>query len=154
MTAFQIRAGLSDDLAGVVALERITPETPHWAEAEYAAAISADESGYVRRCLFTAEAEGVLIGFSVGRVVGEVGELESVAVDIRSRRCGVGRTLCEAVINWCKRMGAIAVELEVRAGSEGAIGLYRVLGFVPVGRRPEYYSAPLDDAVLMRLDLC
>jgi ribosomal-protein-alanine N-acetyltransferase len=33
------------------------------------------------------------------------------------------------------------------------MGLYRGLGFIPVGHRPRYYSDPVDDAVLMRLDL-
>ncbi|MEO8737411.1 MAG: GNAT family N-acetyltransferase [Edaphobacter sp.] len=154
MTAFQIRAGLAGDLVAIVALERRVAEAPHWAEIEYAATVGKDESAYVRRCLFIAEADGALIGFAVGKIVGDLAELESVAVDLGARRCGVGRALCGAVIDWCKRQRATAVELEVRAASEVAIGLYRGLGFVPIGRRPEYYSAPLDDAVLMRLDLC
>ncbi len=152
MKEFCVRAGLVGDLAGVVALERATVEAPHWAEAEYAAAVNGGEDS-VRRCLFVAEAEGSLIGFAVGKVVGDVAELESVAVDLGARREGVGRALCRAVIAWCERQGATAVELEVRAASEGAISLYRGLGFVLVGRRPGYYQGPVDDAVLMRLDL-
>jgi [ribosomal protein S18]-alanine N-acetyltransferase len=45
------------------------------------------------------------------------------------------------------------VELEVRAGSAGAIALYERLGFVAVGRRPGYYRSPVEDAVLMRLEV-
>jgi len=45
------------------------------------------------------------------------------------------------------------VELEVRAGSLGARRLYEGLGFVEVGRRVRYYDEPVDDAVLMRLEL-
>jgi ribosomal-protein-alanine N-acetyltransferase len=148
-----VRAGVAGDLAGVVALERATVEAPHWGEAEYAALVDGGETGYVRRCLFVAEAEGVVIGFAVGKVVGDLAELESVAVDLRARLGGVGRALCGAVIDWCRGEGAVAMELEVRAASGGAIGLYRGLGFVSVGRRPGYYSGPVDDAVLMRLDL-
>jgi ribosomal-protein-alanine N-acetyltransferase len=152
MTEFCVRAGRTEDLAGVIALERATAEAPHWAEAEYVAVVSGGEA-YVRRCLFVAEAEDGLIGVAVGRVVEEVAELESVAVDAAKRRGGVGRALCEAVIGWCRQQGAAAVELEVRSASEGAIGLYRGLGFAPMGRRRGYYSDPVDDAVLMRLDL-
>jgi ribosomal-protein-alanine N-acetyltransferase len=152
MKAFRVRVGKMEDLAGVIVLERATAEAPHWAETEYVAAVSGGEE-YVRRCLFVAEVEAGLIGFAVGKVAADVAELESVAVDSGSRRSGVGRGLCEAVIAWCRRQGAVGVELEVRAASEGAIGLYRGLGFVPVGRRPGYYSAPADDATLMRLDL-
>jgi ribosomal-protein-alanine N-acetyltransferase len=41
----------------------------------------------------------------------------------------------------------------VRAGSAGAIALYERLGFVAVGRRPGYYRSPVEDAVLMRLEV-
>jgi len=152
MTEVCVRAGVAGDLAEVIALERTTAEAPHWAEAEYVAVI-AGSGGYVRRCLFVAEAKGVVIGFAVGKVAGDLAELESVAVDLQARRGGVGRTLCGAVIDWCVEAGATAVELEVRAASGGAIGLYRGLGFIAVGQRPGYYSGPIDDAVLMRLDL-
>jgi [ribosomal protein S18]-alanine N-acetyltransferase len=47
----------------------------------------------------------------------------------------------------------VAVELEVRVGSGGAIALYVGLGFVVVGRRGGYYRGPVEDAVLMRLEL-
>jgi ribosomal-protein-alanine N-acetyltransferase len=46
-----------------------------------------------------------------------------------------------------------ALELEVRAGSGGAIALYAGLGFVVAGRRVGYYREPVEDALLMRLDL-
>ena len=153
MKAFRVRAALAGDLADVVVLERATQEAPHWAEVEYAAMVGGDGVDYVRRRLFVAEGEGGLIGFAVGKVVGPLAELESVAVDPGARRGGVGRALCGAVMEWCNGQGAVAVELEVRAASEGAIALYRGQGFVEVGRRPRYYSGPVDDAVLMRLDL-
>lgn len=152
MSVFCVRPATVDDLAEVIALERATAEAPHWSEAEYAAAIEGG-GDYVRRRLFVAEANGAMIGFAVGKVAGDLAELESVAVDLSLRRGGVGRALCGAVIAWCQQERAAAVELEVRAASSGAMGLYRGLGFVPVGVRPRYYSEPVDDAVLMRLDL-
>ena len=45
------------------------------------------------------------------------------------------------------------MELEVRAGSVGAIALYGGLGFVVVGRRKGYYREPVEDALLMKLEL-
>ena len=152
MKEFCVRAGAPGDLARVIALERATEEAPHWTEAEYAAVVTGDRS-YVRRCLFIAEAEGTLLGFAVGKIVGDIAELESVAVDLGTRRGGVGRQLCGAVVEWSRRQAATTIELEVRGASAGAIGLYQRLGFVVVGCRPGYYSDPPDDAVLMRLDL-
>jgi ribosomal-protein-alanine N-acetyltransferase len=108
----------------------------------------------VRRCFFVAVAEGRLLGFAVGKVIGSsVAELESVAVEAAARRGGVGKALCRAVVAWCRGQGVAAVELEVRAGSAGAIALYAGLGFLVAGRRVGYYLAPVEDALLMRLDL-
>ncbi len=152
----RVRAASAADVDAVVALERSAVEAPHWGATEYAA-IVASGGGGVQRCLLVAEMNGRLVGFAVGKVIG-VGaecsaELESVAVDAAVRRLGVGRTLCKAVVEWCRGLSAVMVELEVRAGSAGAIPLYEGLGFVAVGRRRGYYRDPADDALLMRLEL-
>jgi ribosomal-protein-alanine N-acetyltransferase len=155
---FRVRVAEAVDVAGVVALERAIAEAPHWAEAEYAAMVGVDKAdSAVRRCFFVAEAEGRLLGFVVGKVIGSdaesVAELESVAVEAAARRGGVGKALCAAVADWCRGQGVGALELEVRAGSGGAIALYAGLGFVVAGRRVGYYRTPAEDALLMRLDL-
>jgi ribosomal-protein-alanine N-acetyltransferase len=156
---YRVREGVAADLLGVMRLERETVEAPHWAEAEYVAIVDSGgfSDGAVTRRLFVAEREAGLLGFGVGKVlVSEavsLGELESVAVDVSARRSGVGRTLCEAVVRWCRERGATEVELEVRAGSAGAIALYRGLGFVAVGERAGYYRDPVEDALLMQLRL-
>jgi len=148
--AVRVREAGAADLAGVLALERDVAEAPHWAEGVYREIVSG--SG-IPRCLFVAEAEGLLLGFAVGVVTGDSAELESVAVRGDARRRGVGRALCDAVAEWCRSQGATALELEVRAASAEAMALYEGLGFVSVGRRREYYREPVDDAVLMRLKL-
>ena len=168
---FLVRVATRADLAEVVALERGIAEAPHWRETEYAAIVleggldgglegamgGAGRGGAVRRCFLVAEVEGRLLGFAVGKVIGSgrggIGELESVVVAAAARRGGVGRALCAAVVNWCDELGAMAVELEVRVGSAGAIALYAGLGFVAAGRRGWYYREPDEDALMMRLDL-
>jgi [ribosomal protein S18]-alanine N-acetyltransferase len=154
----RVREGVAADLPGVVRLERDTAEAPHWAEAEYGAIVTAHEfDGGVMRRLFVAEERAGLLGFAVGKVLisGAVslGELESVAVSVPARRGGVGRMLCEAVVGWCRGQDVTEVELEVRAGSAGAIALYAELGFLVVGRRAGYYRDPMEDALLMQLRL-
>ena len=150
----RLRVAEAADVAGGVALERAIAEAPHWGEGEYAAMVRRDRA--VRRCFFVAETEGRLVGFAVGKVVGSdgkgVAELESVAVEAAARRGGVGRALCGAVADWCRGEGVATLELEVRAGSAGAIALYSGLGFVVVGRRVRYYREPVEDSLLMRLD--
>jgi ribosomal-protein-alanine N-acetyltransferase len=155
----RIRDGGQQELGAVMALERNTAEAPHWTEMEYAAIVNADREAdaLMRRCLLIAEGENRLMGFAVGKIVrsGEesMAELESVVVEEAMRRVGVGRALCTAVVAWSRQQGAAALELEVRADSTGAIALYTGLGFVVAGRRRAYYLGPVEDAVLMRLEL-
>ena len=153
---FLVRAAGVGDLVGVMEMERGIVGAPHWSEGEYAAILRAD-GGTVKRCLLVAEGEGGLVGFAVGKVIGfgadSVAELESVVVRPDARRGGVARALCAGVAEWCRELGAVVLELEVRGGNEGAIALYRGLGFGVVGRRRAYYSDPTEDAVLMRMEL-
>jgi [ribosomal protein S18]-alanine N-acetyltransferase len=152
-----IRAGNAADIEDVMQLERGTPEAPHWTEAEYLAIIDATSDDAVKRCLFLAEGGAGVLGFAVGNTLisGEIrlAELESVVVSASARREGLGNALCNAVITWCRQQGAMKLELEVRAGSSGAIALYAGLGFAAAGRRVEYYRDPLEDALLMQLKL-
>jgi ribosomal-protein-alanine N-acetyltransferase len=158
LAGFRVRIADVADLAQVVEMERAIAEAPHWAEEEYAAIVhSGDIDAAVKRCLLVAEAEERLVGFAVGKVAGfdavAAAELESVAVEAGVRRSGVGTALCGATVDWCRRQGATAVELEVRTGSRGAIALYEGLGFVVVGSRRAYYREPVEDAVMMRREL-
>lgn len=153
-----IRRGEIGDVEGVLRLEREVVGAPHWVAGVYGAMVSGAEmaEGAVRRRLLLAEVEGRLAGFAVASLagVGEArwGELESVVVDERRRRRGIGRLLCRTVMAWSEREGALWMELEVRAGSAGVRGMYAELGFSEVGRRRGYYQGPTEDAILMRLE--
>jgi ribosomal-protein-alanine N-acetyltransferase len=169
----QLRPARPTDLVALVTLERATETAPHWSPSIYAAILVAQgervgpHTSAPQRCLIVAdrtaeEDQSSLAGFAVGlmhpaaaasRPGERLAELESVVVAADSRRVGIGRSLCSAVIDWCRSRGATAIVLEVRSRSEGAIALYAGLGFVPLGRRPRYYRDPKDDALNMRLTL-
>jgi ribosomal-protein-alanine N-acetyltransferase len=151
-----IRLAREEDVENVFALEREVAEAPHWNKDDYAAMVREGEVGEIRRSLYIAEQQdGMLVGFAVGKVVvrARSSELESIAVKQTSRRLGIGRRLIEHVADWCRSQGATVMELEVRAANDCAIRLYRFLGFVAEGVRPRYYRDPVDDALLMQLDL-
>jgi ribosomal-protein-alanine N-acetyltransferase len=150
---FELRAARSPDIDSILALDRATECAPHWPLSAYSAILDWVDTS---RCLIAAHSGGTLAGFAVGLVhSGELktGELESVVVDATVRRAGIGRAMCVAVTDWCRSRGATEIVLEVRAGSAGAIALYLGLGFHETGRRPRYYREPVDDAVLMRLQM-
>ena len=144
-----------------MALEQATDRAPHWPVATYAAILEGEGAAIRRRCLIVAmsaegdasQAEGKLVGFAVAACMGRVAEIESVVVEASSRRTGIGRALCAAILEWCRSQGAAEVVLEVRAGSADAIALYAGLDFVETGRRARYYSEPEEDAILMQRGL-
>ena len=148
-----IRPAVEGDLAAIVALERSIPELPHWSEAEYRQYLQADTN--VERCLLVVEdqEQGLIAGFAAAAILGRgaMAELESLAVLPAWRRSGLGRSLFKAIAEWCRTRGVAGIELEVRGKSDGAIALYRSLGFTAEGRRRGYYANPADDALLMSL---
>ncbi|MDQ3523203.1 MAG: ribosomal protein S18-alanine N-acetyltransferase, partial [Gemmatimonadota bacterium] len=80
-------------------------------------------------------------------------ELGNVAVAPEARACGVADTLVRAVLERIRQRGARACFLEVRESNLAAQRLYRRRGFEVVGRRRAYYSRPVEDALVMRLQL-
>lgn len=117
------------------------------------------------RCYLVAEQvdAGPGQGMRTGTVVGYAGawfgdgrgeaDLLTIATAPTARRRGVARTLARELIARVERAGCTAMLLEVRASNAPAQHLYLSLGFEAVGRRRGYYTAPSEDAVVMRLRL-
>ncbi len=86
--------------------------------------------------------------FLLARVAADEAELLTVAVRPMARRRGLGRALVGQAGAQAAALGAAAMFLEVAEGNAAARGLYAALGFVPRGRRPNYYGAGRDALVL------
>ena len=140
---------LAPDIDSVLALEQQIAAAPHWNRAAYECCIEASNTQTLRRAGFVAVADERLVGFSIGKLVAGVGELESVAVEENMRGQGIGRALVHAVIDWARSKDAERVELEVRSSNDGAIRLYEQTGLRREGIRADYYDDPKEDAVLM-----
>ncbi|WP_366181513.1 GNAT family N-acetyltransferase [Actinomyces timonensis] len=80
-------------------------------------------------------------------------DLLTIATAARARRLGLARAMLDHLIDRARGAGCGAVLLEVRASNEAAQALYLSRGLAPIGRRRRYYSAPTEDAVVMRLAL-
>lgn len=148
----RLRLASLPDLEKILALERSSPETPRWSEAVWRG-IVARETIVPLRAAFVAEYGERIVGFIVASCLRGMAELESVVVAQEKRRQGIGRALCTQALAWAQGQAADLMELEVRAESAGAQSLYRSLGFVEQRRRTRYYHDPVDDAVVMALDL-
>lgn len=144
-----IRRMTAADIDAVLALEQKTPEAPHWKRLEYERCMGSSDFGSLVRAAFVADANGKVAGFSVGKLVAGVCELESMAVDCEARGQGMGAALVTAVTDWARASGGDRIELEVRASNTRAIRLYERAGLYREGLRTGYYHSPDEDAVLM-----
>ncbi len=96
---------------------------------------------------------GAPIAFLLGQLLAGEGELLRIGVLPERRGAGWGHELLARWVGHCRQEGAGRLLLEVRAGNEAAIRLYRGAGFEPFSRRPAYFKEPLEDALLFRCEL-
>ena len=101
--------------------------------------------------LWLVATDGDVIAGYIGSqsVMGEA-DMMNVAVHPDYRRKGIGKQLVEGLMASLKDKGVYSLTLEVRASNEPAISLYDQLGFTQVGRRPNYYRDPREDALILR----
>ncbi len=94
-------------------------------------------------------------GFALSRAAPGEEELLLIAVEPERRERGLGAKLLAMLAEDARRRGAERLFLEMREGNP-ALGLYKRIGFVPIGRRKEYYrtrSGHKIDAVTFGLTL-
>jgi [ribosomal protein S18]-alanine N-acetyltransferase len=144
---FLIRPLAEDDLPEVMTIENASFSTP-WRENTFRALMRRSDTD-----LLVAETEGMLLGYTAAWTVLDQSELGNVAVRPEARGRGIGGALVDAVVERVKERGAHELFLEVRESNEAAQRVYRERGFVAVGRRKSYYSAPVEDALVMRLQV-
>jgi ribosomal-protein-alanine N-acetyltransferase len=82
------------------------------------------------------------VGMALARVVADEAELLTLCVLPPSRRHGFGALLLDDVMRRAQAAGALRIFLEVAEDNDPARALYGRLGFVAVGRRPDYYCLP------------
>ena len=99
-----------------------------------------------------------IVALDCDRVIGYVGsqtvlgeaDMMNIAVDPEYRRMGIARKLIDELVLLLKEKQTYCLTLEVRDTNAPAILLYDQMGFKQVGRRPNYYSAPKEDALILR----
>lgn len=102
-----------------------------------------------------------LVALDEEKVVGYIGsqsvmgesDMMNVAVDPDYRRRGIAEKLVTELSGQLKALGNGCLTLEVRASNVGAIALYEKMGFQQIGRRPNYYRNPREDALILRKEL-
>lgn len=93
--------------------------------------------------------EGNVVGYIGSRIVLDSADITNVAVRPQYRRQGIGYELVNRMLEEMILRGVSSVLLEVRESNLPAQNCYARAGFVPVGRRKNYYELPKEDALLM-----
>lgn len=132
-----------EDFPAVAAIERACFTHP-WSENALRESMAAGHTVFL-----VAKAGDTVVGYLGMEHVLDEGGITNVAVLPERRRQGVARQLLSALLAAAKSLSLATVTLEVRAGNEPAIRLYQGFGFVPVGRRKNFYTSPTEDAILM-----
>ena len=146
-TRLNIRALEARDVEDVLAIQSASPEMAQWTLWDYNRVAAGDMAGWV------AEEKGAIVGFLVARqIVGDV-EILNIAVAPDFRRRGVGAALFQAAIAWARSLSTESAFLEVRESNHAALQFYERHDFHATGRRPRYYSAPVEDALVLTLRL-
>ncbi len=144
-SAARVRPLRMADLPEVLAIENASFATP-WSAETFANLLARPNAHLVSA---VDDADRVR-GYAAVWFAGPEGELGDLAVHPSARRCGIGSALVAAVIEEARARGAAEIFLEVRESNEAAQKLYLGHAFEIVGRRPGYYSGPVEDALVMR----
>ena len=96
---------------------------------------------------------GPIAGYIVARETAGELHINNVAVRSEYRRRGIGAALLGRILHEARRRKANTAFLEVRSANLPAQALYEKNGFRAIARRANYYSEPLEDAVVMSLVL-
>lgn len=99
-----------------------------------------------------------LVAVDSDRVAGYVGsqtvmdetDMMNIAVHPDYRRKGIAEELVRALVRDLQRHGSRCLTLEVRASNAPARKLYEKMGFSQIGKRPNYYRNPREDALILR----
>jgi ribosomal-protein-alanine N-acetyltransferase len=78
--------------------------------------------------------------------------INNVALRPHYRGRGIGTALLRHVLAEGRQLGARRATLEVRASNEAACRLYQRLGFYVAATRRNYYTNPVEDALILWRD--
>jgi [ribosomal protein S18]-alanine N-acetyltransferase len=150
----QMRRMAEADLPAVLAIQEFSQEAPQWSAADWrvffvSQSAHSDETLKTGSHAWSAWSEGTFAGYLAVLFSGEEVEILSVAVAMDKRRKGIATKLLDHALTVARNSGARRAWLEVRASNTAAGAFYEGNGFQMSRRRPNYYSRPQEDALVL-----
>ncbi|MDE2793380.1 MAG: ribosomal protein S18-alanine N-acetyltransferase [Gemmatimonadota bacterium] len=103
--------------------------------------------------VLVATLDGAVVGYAILTARSGDTELANLAVDPGHRRQGIASALLRGCMETLRDRDERWVLLAARASNEVAAGLYAAFGFREIGRHPDYYRDPPEDAVIFALEV-
>lgn len=138
-----VREMLPEDLEQVMQIEEELFSVP-WTKEGFFTYLMKSEALFL-----VAEEKGEILGYCGILMVLDEGDITNVAVKPSRQREGIGKLLLESLFLLTGERGITTIHLEVRESNDRAIRLYQRMGFVQDGLRKNYYTKPLENAILM-----
>jgi len=147
MNQIVIRPATPAEIPDMMRLTDHSATAAHWSREQYDQIFH--PSSLNRLAMVVQDTQG-LQGFLIARGILDEWEIENIAISGPARRRGLGTRLLGEFLDQARARGARAVFLEVRESNRAACALYEKWSFEESGRRPRYYSDPIEDAILYR----
>ena len=139
------RLSSATDLDGVLAIEEASfnnPTTREWYEGE----LKRPEVCFI---YVLRTGEHPVAGFCAFWMVVDQAHINNLAIRPELRQQGLGAHLLDSIVEEARHLGATSLSLEVRRSNVPAQRLYFKAGFHESGVRKNYYTQPVEDALLL-----
>ncbi len=145
----QLSTLTENDIPAVEKLERSTG-LAFWGRENYRKFLR-DYPEYfgTKAVIYAQPGETIFAGFVLSRSIFENLEILKVGVDPHYHRRGIGSLLMKAAYSEGIRRGCLRCFLEVRRSNLAALSFYSRQKFIVAGVRRNYYSDPIEDAMIM-----
>jgi len=134
-----------EDIDSVLEVSSLSFSIP-WSKDSYIQELTNPIARYL-----VAKIDNKIVGFVGTWIVLDESHITNIAIHPNYRKQGIGSSLLEAFLKYCKSQGCIAYTLEVRNSNKAARTLYEKYNFKQEGVRKGYYEDTKEDAIIMWL---
>ena len=145
---FQVCRMTEEHVDGVAVLELLCFPHEPWGEQSLRCLCRDNGVGFV-----VVEEDGAVSAYVGMNYAAGEGSITDVACHPGYRRGGRAAAALGALIGFAAGIDLESIYLEVRPSNLPAIALYERYGFETVGCRKRFYREPVEDALIMRLDV-
>lgn len=140
------------DIEQILLIEKISFKQPWSSKLFHEELSSRDAFDYVVK-LDCSDKPDEVIAYLCSRITGSEMSILRIAVAPECRNSGIAFWLLNRCFEIAVTKGVTSVFLEVRESNNAAAALYSKLAFMPVGKRPNYYSETGEDALVFMKNL-